>query len=303
MRYILLIIAILFINSAQTQTDSTYHINRYGMATYSSVINNPAFAGVEGKHTLNIQYRDWEKWDLKEFDASFSSALGKKKNLGIGAYYTNVKYPYSSTKEANISVSYRIGINDKADIRFGLSAISFYRLKFDIEKLIEGAAHPDDPLLQSMEENNDYLRYNTGLWFNYSKFYFGFSYLNFWQYDLNEQKTEFNPNFANYRVITGYDYQLSSKWGISPNVQIRKATKGKTYFLNLSLFADYSNFVFAGFTYDYSDKTTITDLKIVAGILIYKRIRIHGAYKFSTDKHHKEHIGFNFWELGMRLQY
>ncbi|MEZ5198126.1 MAG: PorP/SprF family type IX secretion system membrane protein [Bacteroidales bacterium] len=304
MKQIVLIISILLlIKIAQSQTEPAFQINRYGTANFSGVMKNPAFAGVEEKHTLNMIYSDCKKWDLPEFSVSYSSAFGKKKNLGVGAYYSYSKLGYTSSKESNISISYRMQFNDKTDIRIGLSALTFYRLKYDVEKLLEGAADPEDPLLQSLEENHDYLWYNTGLWFNYTSFYFGFAYLNFWQYDFVKQISKFNPNSVEYSLITGYDFRLKTKWGINPNIQMRKMSGNKTYFFDFSFFVDYSNLVFAGISYDYSDNDYPSDIKIVAGTLIIKRIRIYGAYKFSTDKNMREKMGLSFWETGLRLQY
>lgn len=289
-----------------SQSDSTYLINRYCTAISSSVINNPAFAGVEGRHTLNINY----KTELPEisnnpqtFTADYSGALGKKKNIGIGAYYYHNKSFFSLIKKVELAVSYKIRFKNDMNLRIGTSVVSFNRFKFITKELLEGARDPYDPLLHDIATQKnpqvDQWGFNAGLWFEYKHFYTGFSYLKFYSFII-DKNTQYNfyKLYPEFYLNTGYYFIVSDKWGISPYILLKKLRDYEKIFYELSIFADYSNTLVAGITYKHNEQLSLT-----AGALIFNRYRFLVSYGTFTDNDIRKIYTTAFWQAGLRFQY
>ena len=290
-----------------SQSDSTYLINRYGTAISSNIIYNPAFAGVEGRHTLNINY----KTELPEisdnpqtFTADYSGALGKKKNIGIGAYYYHHKSFFNLIKKVELAVSYKIRFKNEMNLRIGASALSFNRFKFINTKILfEGAREPHDPLLLDITTQDnphvDQWEFNAGLWFEYKHFYTGFSYLKFYSFII-DKNTQYNYNklHPEFYLNTGYDFIVSDKWGITPYIFLKKLQDYEKIFYELSIFADYSNTLVAGITYKQNEQLSLT-----AGALIFNRYRFLVSYGTFTDSDRRKILKTAFWQAGLRFQY
>lgn len=305
MRTNLIVIAICaIIQTSYSQEDSRYRINRFGSAAFSEIATNPAFAGIEGRHILDLSYDVFGlgAWSIKQFKVDYSTTFGKKNRLGAGGYYFYDKLGFSAEHEFNASLAYKFNIKKKLDINLGLSAITYYRMVTDLEELRNGAADPDDPLLQGSKLIDDHLDYNTGLWLNYQKFYFGFSLLDFFTVDLNGDDTEFFNQSASTHIHTGYDFSLAKDWHICPAIYLVDIFEEYDRY-HFGLFADYSNRVLAGITYKVDNSSIANYIGFRAGALIKKRIRAVAGYELAIDDRYNIGNNLNNWIFGLRLQY
>jgi type IX secretion system PorP/SprF family membrane protein len=305
MRTNLFVIAIcLVIQTGYSQEDSVYQINRYGTAAFTEIATNPAFTGLEGRNVLDLSYELFHPgwWSIKQFKADYATSFGKKNRLGVGTYYFYEEIEYSKEHEFNASLAYKYIFNKKLDINFGLSAITYYRMVTDLEKLRNGAADPNDPLLQGSKYINDRLDYNTGIWLNYQNLYFGFSFLDFFTIDLQGDNTEFFDENASTHINAGYDYSLNKKWHISPTLYILNVF-GVNDLYEFGLFADYSNLVFTGITFRLKESISYDIIGFRCGVLLAKRIRLTAGYEFATDEDEIRHLDYDSWNFGLRLQY
>jgi type IX secretion system PorP/SprF family membrane protein len=294
----------ILIHTSYSQEDSIYQINRYGSAAFTEIATNPAFTGSEGQHVLDISYGVFSFGGLtiESFKVDYSTTFGKNDRLGVGGYYSYEKFEYSKTHEFNTSLAYKFILKKKLDLNFGLSAITYYCNVVDLEKLRNGAADPDDPLLQGSKYIDDRLDYNMGLWLNYQKFYFGFSCLDFFTVDLQGNDTEFFDKSASTHIHTGYEFSLTKDWHISPTIYINNIFKENDLY-QFGLFADYSNLVFTGITYRMSDFAGSDFMGFRSGVLIAKRMRFTVGYEFATDEEETFNTYYNNWIFGLRLQY
>lgn len=292
------------VQTSYSQDSANYQINRYGSAAFTEIAVNPAFTGMEGKHVLDQSYSLFYFFgrSFDQYRVDYSTNFGKKNQFGVGGYYLYDKLGYSQDHEVNASFAYKLTVKKKLDIHFGLSAITYYRFVADLDELRNGAADPNDPLLQGSKYISDRLDYNAGLWLNYQKFYFGFAYLDFFTIGLNGNDTEFLNKGATSHINTGYDFSLAKKWHISPTIYVTDIFKVYDQY-QFGLLADYSNLAVAGITYTFNDKSQSEYAGFTAGVLIAKRIRVTVGYEFSFNDNDTFWQDSNTWVFGLRLQY
>jgi type IX secretion system PorP/SprF family membrane protein len=147
---------------------------------------NPSYAGIEGRPTLFLYYR--QQWAGIEgapatANLSFHTPLSLGLNFGLDVMHDN--RGIVGTNSGLITIGYVVPFSRVTFLRFGISAGMGFR-NFDLS---DPTINTSDPALINMMDNNSYFDGNVGLSFQSGYFNVGASLPSIFQPDLNSLKT------------------------------------------------------------------------------------------------------------------
>jgi len=171
MKKIILITLISILNildvSAQQDPMFTHYM-------FNTVAINPAYAGSRDALTVTGLHRSqWVAFDgapTTQTVTTHSPIFTKK--IGIGLSFLNDKIGINNTNSFYLDFSYKIKINDKAKLAFGLKT-GFNVRKADLSKL--NVYDENDPVFSQDIENDFMPNFGFGLYYFTDKYYVGVS--------------------------------------------------------------------------------------------------------------------------------
>ncbi len=165
--------------SAQIETSFTqFFVNPYHF--------NPSYAGIEGRPTLFLYYR--QQWAGIEgapatANLSFHTPLKLGLNFGLDVFHDN--RGVIGTNSGLVTLGYVVPFSRITFLRFGISGGMGFR-NFDLS---DPTINTSDPALKNVLDKNTFLTGNVGLSFQTGYFNLGISLPTIFQPDLNSMKT------------------------------------------------------------------------------------------------------------------
>lgn len=219
-----IILICLFTTSLYAQKElkmSQYMYNKYVM--------NPAFGGYHEVLSLYSSFRkQWLGFDNSPKGAFFSmhSPL-KNEKIALGIQFFNEKIAITHNAGFNISYAYRVTLQNKAKLAFGISAgMVNYKSNWNEVILVDAEDHVFDGAYQS---SAPWLGFGVGIYDH--KYFAGFSipsFIFYDRYEAGENVLDFSK--IDYLVTGGYLFNLSEDISLQPSVLIRINPNQKTYF-------------------------------------------------------------------------
>jgi len=170
--------------TASGQTDSiSLSPQQFGNSVITNFWENPAYAGVEERHNINLNYR--ARWPGNygpiRHMVSYDGRFGKKKRLGLGAYFSKLYEGLTKENIANLSTSFNFIIKEKHNIHLGLS-VAYMQKKIDWDRLTFGQIDPTCNFFYPTKHPRVYdtrgnIDLGSGIWYDIEDFYFGLSIL------------------------------------------------------------------------------------------------------------------------------
>ena len=182
-RISLLLIIICFLNRmpvfGQVEPSFTqFYVNPYHF--------NPSYAGIEGRPTLFLYYRQqWAGIEGAPATANLSFHMPLTLGLNFGIDVNHDSRGVVNTNSGMITIGYVVPFSRVTFLRFGISGGMGFR-NFDLS---DPTINTSDPALINMLDKNSYVEGNVGLSFQSGYFNFGASLPTIFQPDLNSLKS------------------------------------------------------------------------------------------------------------------
>ncbi len=165
--------------SAQIETSFTqFFVNPYHF--------NPSYAGIEGRPTLFLYYRQqWAGIEGSPATANLSFHTPLKLGLNFGLDVFHDSRGVIGTNTGLITIGYVVPFSRITFLRFGISGGMGFR-NFDLS---DPTINTSDPALKNVLDKNSYITGNVGLSFQTGYFNLGVSLPSIFQPNLNSLKT------------------------------------------------------------------------------------------------------------------
>ncbi len=257
---------------------STWAQQETVITNYWSHMNlvNPAYVGSDENiyftSTLRSQWTgitDAPETQMMSISAPFP------KNVGFGMSVVNDKTFVEQNTYVAFDFSYKLKVSEKSDLYFGLKAgANFYSVdvsNLDTYSLIQ------DPSLVNVDDS--YPNVGIGLLLKHEKWYLSLSVprvLNTERVSVDEGRATMATDRPHFYASTGYNFDLKSKWVLTPSVFLRYVENAPISF-DTNLLVTYNDIISAGVTY--------RNEKTYAAILMFdisKNIELGYAYESSS---------------------
>ncbi len=262
----------------------------------NSISTNPAYTGFEESHVIDIN----GKWDKPLFDISpgfyypityglsYNTALGKKKNNGIGLYGDNKFIGVEILINSDLTYSYNFRIKQENNLRFGIG-IFFKKGIFNYDSL----SFPDEIdrrhgfMFNSVEippASNTKINtgLNLGVFYNYRNFYTGLSFNKILQFSgFFNSKPELNPEINFY---AGYNFKINNH-SVFPSVSFEY--QSRICYFTPTVFYSYKNIFVAGI-----NAKNLVYPGIIAGVDILKTVFISLSCNAFADNRRIDAFGY-----------
>lgn len=270
MKTIKLSLFILLLSAAQAfpQQDTPFSMNIFNKVYY-----NPAYAGVDGNHTLSaLQRKQWIDFDGSS-NASFLSYEGNfdKYNSGIGISFSNDAFGPMEDNHIGFCYNYRFDFYKKSSLRLG-TRLSYIKTRIDIPGyVISQAPFSYQPPYKYI--NNSFPDLDLGIWYDLNgKYYAGVSLRHVYPLKFTFEGRELDLITRHYYIITGYNWQIpNSPFRIIPSVLFLKV--GPTNQMKINIIAHYKEKCMAGASYRIDN-----NISMYAGIRINKEFFVLVSY-------------------------
>ena len=229
---------------------------------------NPAYAGQRRALDLTLFYR--KQWLGATGTPQTASIMGsmeiKPKNLSLGLQYTNDNIGFTTTSSAKVALSYRIKIDEKQKIAFGIMP-GYKRLYYDYRKLRttttgDGTFDLNTPVINSFITS-------AGIFYSTKNIYLGISSPEL--LNISSQKASPELNF-----VAGYIISVGNQVVVKPSVLIREIKNAPTQFdINVTTYIHES----LGIGLAYRNKDALV---VYFDWAIDKKFKIGYAYDYSV---------------------
>ena len=251
------------VNAQQVPIYSQYTMNKY--------LINPAFAGSQGYTSYNLTARQ----DMLGFDNAQTpmtqalcaetrvlqtsyltkARLIKKRSrskrpsgrVGLGGYIFNDRNGVINRTGIQGTYAYHIPMGD-GQLSFGASG-AVYQFKIDKDQL--NLIDEYDKLIDGRDNTMFIPDASAGVYYQYRRFYAGFSTQNMFQSVLKFGSDESYSNYQLLRhhyVMTGYRYNIGDGYEVEPSLLLR-STERFNVKADISVKGYYKNDYWLGFTY------------------------------------------------------
>ena len=272
-KIILLLLTVKVLNAQQIAMYSHYF--------YKPMVYNPAYTGTDdAPNAMFINHTQWAgfkgapQYNILTFDGNF-----KNKNTGLGVVIISDRKGLTSRIGGNLNYSYKLVVNTKTHLLFGISA-GVINQKIDFSNAITETSN--DPSLFANTQQKTTFDANAGLAFVWDKFEFGFSIPqlanNKIAYISNTDVRTYYTQARHYMGTAKYKFIVSKAKDISitPLALVRYIPQTPFQFdANINL--DWKNKFWIGATY----KSNYA-IGAVAGVTLYNRLSIGYSYDFIT---------------------
>jgi type IX secretion system PorP/SprF family membrane protein len=203
----------------QTSTSDHYLVQQY--------LVNPAAAGLNGTSAFLEYRKQWVGFSgAPETQVLAIDGAIKKENIGLGLMLVNDQVNFLGSTEVMSSFAYRIKLDEKHFLRFGLSAgVNQNRILFD--KIVS----EDATEVQVFQSNQNATSFDgaAGLFYELGELKAGiaashlFNEKYYYENNFNENSLKFQ-NIRHYLANAQYRINFSQgKWAVMPSVQVRAA--------------------------------------------------------------------------------
>jgi type IX secretion system PorP/SprF family membrane protein len=261
-------------------------ITSYSHFFYNPIIYNPAYTGTSGSpNLLLINHTQWTgfkgapQYNILTFDCNL-----KNKNAGVGLNIGTDKKGMTSKLFASILYSYKIKINTKTHLLFGISGgVTNQKLNYT-NAVVENI---NDPSLFLNNQSSTSFNSNIGLAFSHKNLSFGFSIPqiigNKNQYKSTTNATVFYTINQYYLNSIKYKINISKEKNISViPLALIKYSKNTPTQLDANVNFDFQNKYWIGAT--YKSKYAIG---INIGVKLFNRVSIGYSYDYITSNLNK----------------
>lgn len=234
MRKLLFLWMMLFSNTIYSQNEPVY--SHY---MFNSISFNPAFTGNYDKLHLQSTYRmQWLGIDgaPRTLQASVDARIYKQMSAGIEVLQDKIG-DFSNSKLYG-NYAYRININDKSRVSFGL-AMGLEIMQFQKTELINL-----DPIFNNTQLNSNRFNARAGVHYSNSNFYIGLSSTSLIQQENYFLKNKVLSN-RNYFLTTGYLLKIAEELVIYPSMLYKEDFNNASYF-NFTTMFGYKSTIWAG---------------------------------------------------------
>lgn len=234
MRKLLFLWMMLFSNTIYSQNEPVY--SHY---MFNSISFNPAFTGNYDKLHLQSTYRmQWLGIDgaPRTLQASVDAPIYKQMSAGIEVLQDKIG-DFSNSKLYG-NYAYRININDKSRVSFGL-AMGLEIMQFQKTELINL-----DPIFNNTQLNSNRFNARAGVHYSNSNFYIGLSSTSLIQQENYFLKNKVLSN-RNYFLTTGYLLKIAEELVIYPSLLYKEDFNNASYF-NFTTMFGYKSTIWAG---------------------------------------------------------
>ncbi len=234
MRKLFFLWMMLFSNTIYSQNEPVY--SHY---MFNSISFNPAFTGNYDKLHLQSTYRmQWLGIDgaPRTLQASVDAPIYKQMSAGIEVLQDKIG-DFSNSKLYG-NYAYRININDKSRVSFGL-AMGLEIMQFQKTELINL-----DPIFNNTQLNSNRFNARAGVHYSNSNFYIGLSSTSLIQQENYFLKNKVLSN-RNYFLTTGYLLKIAEELVIYPSLLYKEDFNNASYF-NFTTMFGYKSTIWAG---------------------------------------------------------
>lgn len=280
-------------HAKDTGGSESIHVLKYSLLV--NFLNNPAYAGMLGRHVIGIDYQSqWVNmsynpyypklmYNPRQLTVSYDMALLKKKKvgMGLGILYHEFQFNTEWTSTAEIALSVRFKLGKLTRLSLGATFLS-YNYIHDIYKYY--GIYPDqiDPTRGAVNPTNEhYFQYydkfadlKTGIWLEHKKLFSGISFLHLKQVYFGN--TEGDTEFGQYvpmeiQFITGKEFGLNKHLSITPSIEVKKI-QYLPYTFTPSCFIGISKKYMMGISY-----YNFNQLNLSAGLILMKHLSIQAS--------------------------
>jgi type IX secretion system PorP/SprF family membrane protein len=246
---------------------------------FNTLAINPAYAGTRDALTITgLNRMQWVSFDgapITQTLTGHSPIINK--NIGLGLSVLNDKIGPTNTLSFYIDFSFKININEKAKLSFGLkSGLNYKKANLTDLQLTD----PDDPLFLADQKSKLLPNFGFGLYYYTDKYYVGLSIPKLLENNFTESTISGDVNLASdkkhYFLIGGAVFNLSKDVILKPTSFV-KVTNGAPIEMDLT-----ANFILkekfsVGLMYRTGDA-----IGILAGINITDQLSVGYSFDFST---------------------
>ncbi len=270
-QYILLLIAVCFIQKSVAQQDPNFTLYNFNMN-----IINPAFAGSTDAQQISLGYRS--QW-VGVSDAPNTQALNYvsplKNGLGLGVSLVRDQVFVLQETDLTVDLSYKLQLSQTHDLYFGVKTGASI-VNIDLKK---AGALGNDPLF-SRNQSFINTQFGAGMYLKHEKYYVSISTPNF----LNGKRYIKHGNAPKAAVDNlhlyygaGYHFKINENVQITPAF-MHRSTKGAPSSTDISATVGY-NQIQAGMNYRLDEMYSVFTL-----FNIMDNLRFGAAYDFTTSK-------------------
>ncbi len=270
-RFVLIIVILLYGLSAKSQQDAMF--THYA---FNTLAINPAYAGSRDALTVTALHRSqWVSFPGAPMTQTLTMHTPFiSKNVGLGLSVLNDRLGPTNTTSLYADFSYRIKVNKKSWLAFGLKGGLNIR-KADLVETIEA----NDPVFVN-EEKSDYLpNFGFGLYYYTHRYYVGVSIPKLLENDFKSNDVQGSTNLGSekkhYFLIAGAVFNLSKNIMLKPTGFL-KVTNGAPLEGDLTASFIFNNRFWVGGMYRSNDA-----LGLLAGINITKQFSVGYSYDWS----------------------
>jgi len=274
MKKVVIIIFLIFSTCSAILSQQDTHYTGY---MFNSLIINPAYAGSRDATSITAYYRhQWADIKSAPRDFSISGHSPLKKNVGLGAYIESDWIGVHNRLSLFGSYSYKIRLNNNAQISAGLQA-GFLRYSSNFSEITETLEDPTD-FVYNEDQARLLPNFGFGLFYYTSKGYIGFSIPHLLNNKIIKEdgtNVDLSSTQKQHMFLSGGTVvQVNDYWKIRPTAILKKAPKSPVSF-DLSLAFIFDNRILGGIAHRFTDS-----ISLFGEYQVNNNIRIGYAYDY-----------------------
>jgi type IX secretion system PorP/SprF family membrane protein len=228
---------------------------------------NPAYAGQKKALDVTLFYRkQWAGFNGSPQTISLLSSMEiKPKNLSVGLQYDNDKIGLTNTNSLKLAVAYRVKLNKKHTISFGLQP-AYKRIYYDFSKI--RTTYEGDAVFIANSPAINLFNTGAGVYYYSKKLFFGLS-------SPELVKTKAGTKFYEFNAMGGVIIKLKDNITLKPSFLVRQIKNSPIQF-DLNCTAYFNDILGVGVAYRNKDA-------IVAyfDLSVNKKFKLGYAYDYS----------------------
>jgi type IX secretion system PorP/SprF family membrane protein len=254
---------------------------------HNEMFVNPAYAGAKEALAVTLLHRQqWVGFEGRPITTTFSiNSPVMRESMGVGLSYLNEKIGVLNRNIIYASYAYRIRVNDRGYLHFGLMGGVHLQLnKVSELKPITGG----DPHFTSNLPTVATPNFGFGLYYNTDKFYASFSiprllddHVKFSADGLREKAVHFRLKSFHYYLAAGRIFTINNDLKLKPHIMM-KATANSPVEFDVNISALIMEKLWAGLAYRSS-----ADVSAMVGVQITPAFLASYSYDYQTTRIHE----------------